>query len=83
MAYIVGSIGSDAGYWILTDEGWKHVGGWGVESLREVQAGLAILKASVELKTPGLANSIAELVSKAIGPELAEHVRGEHTVIIL
>lgn len=79
---VLGNIGSDAGYWVYRDGHWEHVGGWGVDSLREVQAGLAVLKASTQLRTPELAQSVAELVTKAIGPELAEHAGGGHTVII-
>jgi hypothetical protein len=78
--YIV--LGSDAGYSIFRDGHWEHVGGWGVDSIREVQAGLAVLKASTQLRTPELAQSIAELITKAIGPELAEHAAGGQTVII-
>jgi hypothetical protein len=78
--YIV--LGSDAGYSIFRDGHWEHVGGWGVDSIREVQAGLAVLKASTQLRTPELAQSIAELITKTIGPELAEHAAGGQTVII-
>jgi hypothetical protein len=77
-----GNIGSDAGYWVFRDGHWEHVGGWGVDSIREIQAGLAVLKASTQLKTPELAQSIAEMVTKVIGPELAEHAAGGQTVII-
>jgi hypothetical protein len=35
---VLGNIGSDAGYWIFSDGQWQHVGGWGVDSIREVQA---------------------------------------------
>jgi hypothetical protein len=77
-----GNIGSDAGYWVFRDGHWEHVGGWGVDSIREIQAGLAVLKASTQLKTPELAQSIAEMVTKFIGPELAEHAAGGQTVII-
>jgi hypothetical protein len=79
---IIGSIGSDAGYWVLDDTGLHHVGGWGTEAFLEVRAGLEVLKASAQLKTPALAEAVAELVTKAIEPELAEHIGGEHTVII-
>jgi hypothetical protein len=79
---VLGNIGSDAGYWVFRDGHWEHVGGWGVDSLREVQAGLAVLKASTQMRTPELAQSVAELVTKAIGPELAEHAGGGQTVII-
>jgi len=82
MYIIIGNIGSDAGYWVLDDTGLHHVGGWGTDSLLEVRAGLEVLKASVHLKSPGLADAVAELVTKAIGPELAKHVGGERTVII-
>ncbi|HEY6787808.1 MAG TPA: hypothetical protein VI365_10895, partial [Trebonia sp.] len=70
--FVVGNIGSDAGYWVFRDGHWEHVGGWGVDSIREVQAGLAVLKASTQLRTPGLADSVAELVTKALGAEIAE-----------
>ena len=79
---VLNNIGSDAGYWVFRDGSWQHVGGWGVDAMREVQAGLAVLKASSQLRTPELAQSIADLVTKAIGPELADHAAGEHTVII-
>jgi hypothetical protein len=80
---VLGNIGSDAGYWVYRDGHWEHVGGWGVDSIREVQAGLAVLKASTQLRTPELAESIAGLVARAIGSELAEHTGGEHTVVII
>jgi hypothetical protein len=79
---VLGDIGSDAGYWVFRDGQWQHVGGWGVDSIREVQAGLAVLRASTQLRTPELAQSVAELITKAIGSELAEHAAGGHTVII-
>jgi hypothetical protein len=79
---VLGSVGSDAGYWVFSDGKWQHVGGWGVDSIREVQAGLAVLKASTQLRTPGLAESVTELITKMIGPELAEHAAGGQTVII-
>jgi hypothetical protein len=82
MYIIFGNVGSDAGYWVLDDNGLHHVGGWAPDSLLEVQTGLEVLKASTRFKSPGLADAIAELVSRAIEPELAKHVRGEHTVII-
>jgi hypothetical protein len=79
---ILGNIGSDAGYWVLENGHLKHVGGWSVDSLREVQAGIAVLKAATQLRTPDLAHSIAGLVEKHLGSELAEHVGGAHTVVI-
>src|SRR6185312_16586826 len=69
MYVIFGNIGSDAGYWVMDGTGLHYVGGWGIESLSEVRAGLEVLKASVHLKSPGVAEAIGELVSKAIGPE--------------
>jgi hypothetical protein len=79
---VLGNIGSDAGYWVLRDGHWEHVGGWGIDSIREVQAGIAVLKAASQLRTPGVAEEVAALVEKAIGPELAEHAGGAHTVVI-
>lgn len=82
MYVILGNSGSDAGYWVLDERGLHHVGGWGIDSLVEVRAGLDVLKAAVHLKSPGIAEAIGELVTKAIGPALAEHVGGERTIIV-
>jgi hypothetical protein len=82
MFIIIGSIGSDAGYWVVDGTGVHHVAGWGTDSLLEVQAGLEVLKASVHLKSPRLASEVAELVTKAIGPELAKLGGGERTIIV-
>ena len=82
MYIIFGNIGSDAGYWVLDDTGFHHVGGWGTDSLLEVRTGLEVLKASANFKSPGLADAVAELVTKAIGPQLAEHIGSDRTVII-
>lgn len=79
---ILGNIGSDAGYWELVDGKLVHHGGWGIDSLREVQAGIAVLKAATQLRTPELASKIAGLVERAIGSELAEHAGGAHTIVI-
>jgi hypothetical protein len=79
---ILGNIGSDAGYWELVNGRLVHHGGWGVDSLRDVQAGLAILKSAAQLRTPGLAEEIAGLVEKHLGSELAEHAGGAHTIVI-
>ena len=83
LRYIVlGNIGSDAGYWVFSNGRWHHVGGWGVESILEVQAGLAVLAAASRLKTPGLAEKVGAIVHEAIGGELAEHTGGAGVVIV-
>ena len=54
LRYIVlGNIGSDAGYWVFSNGRWHHVDGWGVESILEVQAGLAVLAAASPAEDPG------------------------------
>jgi hypothetical protein len=79
---IIGQIGSDAGYWVLENGHLVHVGGWGVESIREVQAAVAVLKDASRLRTPGLADSVAGVVEKFVSEQLAEHVGEGHTVVI-
>jgi hypothetical protein len=79
---VLGRVGSDAGYWVFVDGHWEHVGGWGIDSIREVQAALGVLREASQLRTPGLAQSVAEVVQKFIGEQLAEHVGEGHTVIV-
>ncbi len=79
---VLGNVGSDAGYWVFRNGHWEHVGGWGVDSILEVQAGLAVLAAASRLKTPGLAERIGSIVHEAIGAELAEHTGGAGVVVV-
>jgi hypothetical protein len=83
---IIGPRGSDAGYWVLTPHGLKHVGGWGVEALADVSRALTILGESVRLKTPGLANavtkSVHDFVEKELGAHLGEQLKDGGVVII-
>lgn len=82
--YIVfGNVGSDAGYWVFRDGHWEHVGGWEIDALREVQAALAVLRESAQLKTPGLAESVANVVHKFVGEELGAHIGGESNTVII
>jgi hypothetical protein len=68
---VIGHIGSDAGYWYWDGHGWHHVGGWGIEQLREVRSALNIISESTSFKTPGLAEAatktVTELVEKHLG----------------
>jgi len=84
MHYIViGNIGSDAGYWIFDGHVWRHVGGWGVDRLQEVSAALSIMRDASRLKTPGLAEAAAKVVSEFLNKELQGHVKeGAGTVIL-
>jgi hypothetical protein len=65
---VIENVGSDAGYWRFVDGHWEHVGGRAIDAIRDVQAGLAVLRASTQLRSPGLAE-LAALVTKVIGPE--------------
>jgi hypothetical protein len=72
---IIGNIGSDAGYWVWDGHGWKHVGGWAVEQLAVVRNALTIMGQSSQLKTPGLANTVAKSVSDLVTKELGAHLQ--------
>jgi hypothetical protein len=81
---VIGSIGSDAGYWVLGPDGWHHVGGWQPEALREVARAIEIIAETPALKTPGLANQatkgLFEFVQKELGAHLGE---GTGTVVVV
>ncbi len=74
-AVIIGSVGSDAGYWVWDGKGFHHVGGWGIEQLREVSAALNIMRQATQLKTPGLAEAAARVVSDFVGKQLETHLK--------
>jgi hypothetical protein len=83
MRYIViGNIGSDAGYWVWDGNGWKHVGGWGIDRLQEVSAALNIMREASRLKTPGLADAAAKVVSDFVSRELQGQIKEGGTVIL-
>jgi hypothetical protein len=77
---IIGSVGSDAGYWVWDGHGWKHVGGWAIDQLAEVRNALTIMGQASQLKTPGLANtvtkSVGDLVTKELGAHLGQTAAG-------
>jgi hypothetical protein len=72
---VIGSIGSDAGYWVLGPDGWHHVGGWAPEALAEVSNALTILAKAPQLKTPGLANSVGKSLMTFVEKEISSHVK--------
>src|SRR5260221_6862966 len=82
---IIGNQGSDAGYWVFDGHGLHHVGGWGVDQLREVGAALNIMRESTRLKTPGLAEAAAKVVAEFVEKQLSTHVKEADTqgVVIL
>jgi len=82
---IIGNQGSDAGYWVLDGNGLHHVGGWGVEQLREVSAALNIMREATRLKTPGLAEAATKVVTEFLSKQLSSHVKeaGTQGVVIL
>jgi hypothetical protein len=80
---ILGPIGSDAGYWTIENGHLVHHDGWEVDRLSEVRAGLAILQAAPQLRTPELAERVTELVTGMLTKELGGHLgEGSHTVVI-
>jgi hypothetical protein len=72
---IIGNIGSDAGYWVLDSTGLHHVGGWGVDGLLEVSAGLNILREATRLKTPGLAEGATKTIAEFVQRQLGAHIK--------
>lgn len=83
MSIIIGNIGSDAGYWVLDENGLHHVGGWGPEAMVEVQHALQIMRSAVQLKTPGLTESVVASVREFVEKQIAENVRVEGPVVIV
>jgi len=83
---VIGSIGSDAGYWWFDGHGWHHGGGWEAERLSETARALAVLSQATHFKTPGLADAIskplAELVQRELG-HLGNDKAGATTVVIV
>ncbi len=79
---VIGHVGSDAGYWVWDGHGWKHVGGWGIEQLAEVRAGLQIMAQATQLKQPGLANAVGKSLGDFLTKELGQHVAGGGVVVM-
>lgn len=65
---------TDAGYWVHDANGWHHVGGWAIDQLAEVRAGLAVISQAPNFKTPGLANAVTKDVAQFVQKQLAEHL---------
>ena len=78
-----GPVGSDAGWWEWVDGHLVHVGGWGVDSLREVQAAVAVIREATQLKTPELADSVIGLVQNFVSQQFAEHIGEAQTIIVM
>jgi hypothetical protein len=72
---VVGSIGSDAGYWVLGPDGWHHVGGWAPEAMVEMTRAISLLAQAPQLKTPGLANAYSKELMAFVDREISSHVK--------
>ena len=78
MRYVIfGQIGSDAGYWTYENGHLVHHEGWGIDSIREVQAALSLISEVSKLRTPGLAEKVTAVLDEFVAAELSEHVSGE------
>ena len=55
---VIGSRGSDAGYWELVGGKLVHVPGWNPEALAEVVAAATMLAQAPALKTPEIGNRV-------------------------
>lgn len=83
MRIIIGNIGSDAGYWIINDDGTvTHVGGWQPEELAEFSRGVTILSEAAQLKTPQLGQAVIKTTLAAVQKEMAGHVQPGDVVIL-
>jgi hypothetical protein len=71
---IIGSIGSDAGYWYLDGTGLHHVGGWGVDQLVEFRAAIDVIGAATRFKTPGMADAAIKSVQAFAEKQIAQHL---------
>jgi hypothetical protein len=69
-----GGFGSDAGYWTIENGKLVHHGGWAVERLADLSRSLSIIGQATQLKTPGLAETVANGVVGAVEKELTGHL---------
>jgi hypothetical protein len=74
MFIVIGRIGSDAGYTIIDSTGVHHVGGWGVDSLQEFVSAVSVMRECSQLKTPGMAETVAKSVYAFAEGELRKHL---------
>ena len=56
------------------DGKWHHVGGWGIDTLVDVNRGLSILTDAARLKAPGLADTVSRGLSEYVTKELNAHL---------
>jgi len=80
---IFGNVGSDAGYWVLDENGYHHVGGWGVDSFAETQTALGLLAKTPQLKTPGLAKGVSKTLLSFVEKEISAHVKEAGSGVIV
>jgi hypothetical protein len=71
---VIGSIGSDAGYWYIDETGLHHVGGWGVDQLVEFRAAIDVIGAATRFKTPGMAEAAIKSVQVFAEKQIAQHL---------
>jgi hypothetical protein len=75
---IIGSVGSDAGYWYIDSDGsLHHVGGWAPEQYSEVAQAGKVLQSAVTFKAPGLSEATVSAVHGYLQDQLREHL-GDH-----
>jgi len=80
---VLGHIGSDAGYWVIGQDGKvHHVGGWAPERLAEVHSALNIIREATQLKTPGLAEAAIKSVVGFAQKELQANIKEGGAVVL-
>jgi hypothetical protein len=82
---VIGNIGSDAGYWVIDENGIHHVGGWGTEKLAEFSAAANILRQAVQLKTPAVAEAAVKSVVRFAEEQIKANVKesGQGATVVL
>ncbi len=68
--FIVGPVGSDAGYWVFGPNGFHREGGWGQEAMLEVSAAIAVVSAASQVKTRGVQTQMLDLAHSMLKPHM-------------
>lgn len=75
---IIGHVGSDAGYWVLGPDGTlHHVGGWQIDEMRELRSAINMLQEAVQIREPGVAESITKAIVPFVERALTKNLKGD------
>ncbi len=81
--YLISSgAGTDAPGIIWDGHKFKRIPGWNPEAMVELTHAINIISQAGRLKTPGLAEAAAKIVTELVDKEFAAHVQGGGIVVI-